>query len=125
MPYLDKTKITSLAFRLYRAKFPLEDIIWYLAEISLLLLKNFTIIVGQQYSPSSFNAMQIAVLLIHDLKPPNRMGEFVYPTSDEITTVASGIYLQNYELEKLHWFLAEKMLLWEKFSGKKISVGEN
>ncbi len=101
-------EITQLAFKIYCDNWPLDDVIWQLAEVSLYILKNFKV------KSDSMIQELIATSTIDELKPLVQNQKLIRPTKEEIKDLAQRIYDQSNERSKLHWFLAEKLLLWKQ-----------
>lgn len=108
MVIINHEEITQLAFKIYCDNWPLDDVIWQLAEVSLFILKNFKV------KADTMIQELIATSTIDELKPLVQNQKIIRPSKDEITDLAQRIYYQNNERSKLHWFLAEKLLLWKQ-----------
>jgi hypothetical protein len=101
MPFT-KEDVTRLAFKRYKSNEPLENSVWYLAELCVTINKN----VKNGYDIKPLETDNIVLLLREDVN-----GELILPTEEEIREVAAIIYHENPPKSQLDWFIAEKMLL--------------
>ena len=104
---IPKEDIEVLAFRLYKADGPYDNMIWRLAELCETLKKTFD---AANCDVDPVQALEIANVVrdkLEDLK-------IIRPTEDEIRASAEKIYTEHPEKSKLHWFIAEKTILLDK-----------
>ena len=97
-----KEEITELAYRRYKSGESYEKSIWYLAYYTLKINKNIKN--GGSIQPLETDNL---VLLLND----NINGSLLEPGEEEIRDLAEYIYYEHPEKSKLHWFIAEKLLL--------------
>ncbi|MBD3214740.1 MAG: hypothetical protein GF311_19170 [Candidatus Lokiarchaeota archaeon] len=98
----DKEKITELAFRRYKSGESYEKSVWYLAYYTLKINKNIKN--GGAIQPLETDNL---VLLLNE----NINGSLLEPDEAEVKLLAEQIYHEHPEKSKLHWFIAEKILL--------------
>ena len=103
--HIDKDEVTKLAFRRYKSDEPYEKSVWFLAELSAKINKN--IIDGYDIKPLETDNL---ILLIRE----DVDGEVKIPSEDEIRDVAETIYNEAPPKSELHWYIAEKQILWEQ-----------
>lgn len=104
---IPKEDIEILAFRLYKADAPYDNMIWRLAELSETLKKTF------EAANCDVNPVQ-ALEIAHVVRDQLQDMKIIRPTEDEIRDAAEKIYSEHPEKSKLHWFIAEKTILLEK-----------
>ena len=104
MPFT-KEDVQILAYRRYKLEESYEDSVWYLAELCVTINKNVKN--GYDIKPLETDNL---VLLIRE----NVNGELIKPTQEEIKELAEIISNEHPEKSKLHWFIAEKVLLLEE-----------
>ncbi|TFF92747.1 MAG: hypothetical protein EU543_05165 [Promethearchaeota archaeon] len=97
-----KEEITELAYRRYKSGESYEKSIWYLAYYTLKINKNIKN--GGSIQPLETDNL---ILLLND----NINGSLLEPDEEEIRDLAENIYYEHPEKSKLHWFIAEKLLL--------------
>src|SRR5271157_4800357 len=104
---IPKDDIEILAFRLYKADEPYDNMIWRLAELCETLKKTFD---AASCDVDPVQALEIANVVrdkLQDLK-------IIRPTEEEIRVSAEKIFAEHPEKSKLHWFIAEKTILLDK-----------
>ncbi len=99
---VSKEDITELAFKRYKSGESYNDSVWYLAYYTLKLNKNIKN--GNTIEPLETDNL---VILLNE----NINGKLIEPSEEEIKELAEEIYAQSPEKSKLHWFIAEKLLL--------------
>ncbi len=104
MPFT-KEDVQILAYRRYKSEEAYEVSVWYLAELCVTINKNIKN--GYDIKPLETDNL---VLLIRE----NVNGELLRPTQEEIKQLAEIIFNEHPEKSKLHWFIAEKVLLLEE-----------
>jgi len=97
-----KEKITELAYRRYKSGETYEKSVWYLAYYTLKINKNIKN--GGAIQPLETDNL---VLLLNE----NVNGSLLEPNEMEVKELAEIIYHEHPEKSKLHWFIAEKLLL--------------
>ncbi len=97
-----KEEITELAYRRYKSGESYDKSIWYLAYYTLKINKNIKN--GGSIEPLETDNL---ILLLHD----NINGILIEPSEEEIKELAEELYHYRPEKSKLHWFIAEKLLL--------------
>jgi len=97
-----KEEITELAYRRYKSGESYEKSIWYLAYYTLKINKNIKN--GGSIQPLETDNL---ILLLND----NINGSLLEPGEEEVRDLAEHIYYEHPEKSKLHWFIAEKLLL--------------
>ncbi len=107
MVKIPREDIEVLAFRLYKANEPYENMCWRLAELCETLKRTFALANCGVDAIEAFETAKVARDKIKNLK-------IIYPTEDEIRPSAEALYHQQPERSKLHWFIAEKTLLLQK-----------
>ena len=100
-----KEDVTKLAFKIYKEGEPLENSIWRLAELCVVINKNIKN--GYDIKPLETDNL---VLLIRE----NVDGQLIKPSENEIREVAEIIYHENPSRSQLDWYIAEKQLLLEE-----------
>ncbi len=100
-----KEDVTKLAFKIYKKGETLENSIWRLAELCVVINKNIKN--GYDIKPLETDNL---VLLIRE----NVDGKLIKPSEDEIREVAEIIYHENPSRSQLDWYIAEKQLLLEE-----------
>jgi hypothetical protein len=82
-----------------------DDFVWLFAEAELRLKKAYT---SEEDSPSGphANGIKIDPCLVEDS-----------PSQDDIKAQAEQIAAKNPNIDELHWFLAERKLLYNKVKG--------
>ena len=108
-----KEDVTKLAFKIYKKGETLENSIWRLAELCVVINKNIKN--GYDIKPLETDNL---VLLIRE----NVDGQLIKPSEDEIRGVAEIIYHENPSRSQLDWYIAEKQLLLEEL---KNLIGNN
>jgi len=104
MPFT-KEDVQILAYRRYKSEEQYDVSVWYLAELCVTINKNIKN--GYDIKPLETDNL---VLLIRE----NVNGELIRPTQEEIKQLAEIIFNEHPERSKLHWFIAEKVLLLEE-----------
>ncbi len=107
MVKIPQDEIEILAFRLYKANEPYENMIWRLAELCETLKRTLALANCDVESIEALELAKIARDKIKNLK-------IIYPTEDEIRPAAEALYHQQPERSRLHWFIAEKTLILKK-----------
>ncbi len=107
MMRIPKEEIEVLAFRLYKANEPYENMVWRLAELCETLKRTFA---SAHCYVEAIEALETANVNREQIKNL----KIVYPTEKEIRPAAEELYHQQPERSKLHWFIAEKTLLLQK-----------
>ena len=98
-----KEEITELAFQRYKTQEPYEKSIWYLAYYTQKLKAN---IKDLKNTIDPLQADNLILLLKDDVN-----GSLIEPNETEVKKLAEKIYAEQPEKSKLHWFIAEKMLI--------------
>ncbi len=101
MPYT-KEDVTRMAFKRYKSKESYEKSVWYLAELCVTINKN----VKNGFDIQPLETDNLVLLIRDDVN-----GEIINPTEEEISEIAETIYHEHPEKSRLHWFIAEKVLL--------------
>ncbi len=96
--------IADLALKIYDKHEPAHEVIWQLAEMTLVLEKTF----GQKIS----RQMEDISGFEQDLVRTSGGIRIVRPSLQEVEKEAYYISTRNYRLAELHWYLAEKMLIY-------------
>jgi hypothetical protein len=98
-----KEEITELAFQRYKSEETYEKSIWYLAYYTMKLKAN---IKELRNTINPLKAENLIVLLKEDVN-----GSLIEPDEKQVKELAEQIYAEHPEKSKLHWFIAEKMLI--------------
>ena len=99
---VSKEEITELAFKRYKSGETYERSVWFLAYYTIKINKNIKN--GDSIEPLETDNI---ILLIDK----NVNGKLIEPSENEIKDLAEIIYYEHPEKSKLHWFIAEKILL--------------
>jgi len=101
-----KEEITELAFKRYKSGESYEKSVWYLAyytEKIKINIKDFN---------NSIEPLESENLIL--LFKDNVNGALFEPDEEKVRELAEKIYSDQPEKSKLHWYIAEKMLLLEE-----------
>jgi len=101
-------EIEILAYRLYKQDTPYDECIWRLAELCKIIQLNIKTPEGDEWA--NLNAFKT----ISDLKNNIINGRLKYPTEEQIRPLAEKLAKYKPEKSKLHWYIAEKMLVLKK-----------
>jgi len=97
-----KEEITELAYKRYKSGESYDKSIWYLAYYTLKINKNIK-------NSGTIQPLETdnLVLLLRDSVD----GILIEPSEEEVRELAEILYYSQPEKSKLHWFIAEKLLL--------------
>ncbi|TXT58566.1 MAG: hypothetical protein BAJALOKI1v1_1610004 [Promethearchaeota archaeon] len=101
-----KEEITELAYRRYKSGESYEKSVWYLAYFTEKIKTNI-----RDYN-NSIKPLQSENLIL--LLNENVNGSLFEPDEEKVRELAERVYSDHPEKSKLHWFIAEKMLLLEE-----------
>jgi len=112
MPIVSPEEVEILAYRLYKQKVPYEKMIWRLAELCLTIQKN----IEDLYEKKSCNID--AFETVDDFVQHLKFNAIINPEKDEIKSYAEKLHSFKPERSKLHWFIAEKELVFERLKDR-------
>jgi hypothetical protein len=98
-----KEKITEVAFRRYKSGESYEKSVWYLAYYTEKLKSN---IKDYNHSIEPLESENLILLLKDRVN-----GSLIEPDEKQVRKLAEKIYSDHPEKSKLHWYIAEKILL--------------
>jgi hypothetical protein len=101
-----KEEITELAFRRYKSGESYEKSVWYLAYYTEKIKINI-----KDYN-NSIEPLESENLIL--LLKDNVNGALFEPDEEAVRELAEKIHSDQPEKSKLHWYIAEKMLLLEE-----------
>lgn len=104
---LDEEEIEVLAFRLYKKDQSYEQCIHRLAELCKIIELNIKTPEGGKWC--DLNAFET----VEDLKRNLKDHKLVYPTEEQIKPLAKRLAEHKPTKSKLHWYIAEKMLIFK------------
>jgi len=116
MPIVSPEEVEILAYRLYKQKEPYEKMIWRLAELCLQIQMN----IEDSYEKKSCNID--AFETVDDFVEHLKFKSIVHPNDDVIRPYAERLFSYQPEKSKLHWYIAEKTLVFEKLK-ERIDFG--
>ncbi|MHA1340053.1 MAG: hypothetical protein ACTSRZ_07575 [Promethearchaeota archaeon] len=108
MVELPEEEIEILAYRLYKQNMSYEECIWKLAELCKTIQLNIQTPNGDEWC--NLNAFKT----VSDIKDHLINGGMKYPTYEQVKPLAEKLAQYHPELSKLHWYIAEKMLVIKK-----------
>lgn len=104
---LPEEEIQVLAFRLYKLNETYDHCIWRLAELCKIIELNVDVKGDNWCDLNAFKTVE-------DIKNNLKTKKIVYPTAEQIRPLAEKLYNYQPEKSKLHWYIAEKMLVFKK-----------
>ncbi|TFG16656.1 MAG: hypothetical protein EU530_11595 [Promethearchaeota archaeon] len=104
--------ISVLALRLYRKNEKYDKMIYELARLCKILQMNLDLKECQDDAWIDVNVFST----IEEMRSRLKHDSFKEPIEEEIKELAKELKINKPEKSKLHWFLAEKMLVVEKLT---------
>jgi hypothetical protein len=112
MPIVSPEEVEILAYRLYKQKEPYEKMIWRLAELCLTIQMN----IEDNYEKKSCNID--AFETVDDFVEHLKFKSIISPKEDIIRPYADKLFSYQPEKSKLHWYIAEKTLVFERLKDR-------
>ncbi len=111
MPITMPEEVEILAFRMYKLNETYDKMIWRLAELCKTIQINLD---GTHETWCDINAFKT----LEEIKERLKYDKIKSPTHEEIKIFAEKLYTDHPERSKLHWYIAEKTLVFEKLQRK-------
>ena len=111
MPIALSEEVEILAFRMYKLNETYDKMIWRLAELCKLIQINLE---NEHEDWCDINAFKT----LEEIKEHLKYKTIKLPSHEEIKPVAQKLYESRPERSKLHWYIAEKTLVFEKLKSK-------
>lgn len=111
MPIAQPEEVEILAFRMYKLNEAYDKMIWRLAELCKTIQINLD---GTHEKWCDLNAFKT----LEEIKEHLKYDTIKKPSHEEIKPIAQKLYEHHPERSKLHWYIAEKTLVFEKLKRK-------
>ena len=111
MPIALPEEVEILAFRMYKLNEAYDKMIWRLAELCKTIQINLDGIHEKWCDLNAFKTLE-------EIKEHLKYDTIISPSHEEIKPIAQKLYEYHPERSKLHWYIAEKTLVFEKLKRK-------